>query len=93
MLLCRSGLFRPLRSPAYERTLVCSVVSSETEDQEEKYLVVIPLVMKTVSAWFLVPGEGESQERAEAGEGDDEEGAADPVSEKRRQEEKGKVAT
>ena len=22
MLLCRSGLFRPLRSPAYERTLV-----------------------------------------------------------------------
>ena len=39
------------------------------------------------------PEEGESRERAEAVEGDDEEGAVDPVSEKRRQEEKGKVAT
>ena len=33
------------------------------------------------------------KERAEAGKGDDEEGAIDPVSEKRRQEEKGKAAT
>ena len=53
------------------------------------------------------PGEGVSRERAEAGKGDDEEGAADlflrrrsrrkgavdPVSEKRGQEEKGEVAT
>ena len=62
MLLCRSGLFRPLRSPAYEGTLVCSGVSSKTEDQEEKYLVGVPLVMKKASAWFLVfrgePGDG-----------------------------------
>ena len=62
MLLCRSGLFRPLRSPAYEGTLVCSGVSSKTEDQEEKYLVGVPLVMKKASAWFLVfrgePGNG-----------------------------------
>ena len=38
MLLCRSGLFRPLRSPAYEGTLVSSGVSSRTKDQVEKYL-------------------------------------------------------
>ena len=54
MLLCRSGLFRPLRSPAYEGTLVCSGGSSKTEDQEEKYLVCVPLVMKQASTWFLV---------------------------------------
>ena len=54
MLLCRSGLFRPLRSPAYEGTLVCSGVSSKTEDQEEKYLVDVSLVMKEASVWFLV---------------------------------------
>ena len=62
MLLCRSGLFRPLRFPAYEGTLVCLGVSSKTEDQEEKYLVGVPLVMKKASAWFLVfrgePGDG-----------------------------------
>ena len=30
---CRSGLFRPLRSPAYEGTLVCSGRSFKTGDQ------------------------------------------------------------
>ena len=30
MLLFRSGLFRPLRSPAYREILVCSKVSSST---------------------------------------------------------------
>ena len=29
-------------------------VSSKIEDQEEKYLVGVPLVMKKASAWFLV---------------------------------------
>ena len=43
---CRSGLFRPLRSPVYEGTLVCSGVSFKTKDQEEKYLVGVPLVME-----------------------------------------------
>ena len=52
MLLCRSGLFRPLRSPASEGTLVCSRVFSETEDLEEKYLVGVLLVIKKASAWF-----------------------------------------
>ena len=51
MLLCRSGLFRPLRSLG---TLVYSGVSSKTEDQEEKYLVGVSLVMEEASAWFLV---------------------------------------
>ena len=45
-----SGLFRPLRSPAYGGTLVRSGVSSKAEVQEEKYLVVVPLVMKQASA-------------------------------------------
>ena len=33
MLLYRSGLFRPLRSSAYEGALVCVEVSFKTEDQ------------------------------------------------------------
>ena len=48
-----SGLFRPLRFPAYKGTLVCLGVSLKIEDQE-KYLVGVPLIMKKASAWFLV---------------------------------------
>ena len=47
-----SGLFRPLWSPASGGTLVCSRMSSETEDLEEKYLVGVLLIMKKASAWF-----------------------------------------
>ena len=49
-----SGLFRPLRSPVHEGALVCSGVFLKTEDQEEKYLVGVSLVMKEASVWFLV---------------------------------------
>ena len=41
-----SGLFRPLWSPASEGTLVCSRMSSETGDLEEKYLVDVLLTVK-----------------------------------------------
>ena len=53
MLLYRSGLFRPLRFPAYKGTPVCLGVSFEMEDQEKEYLVSA-LVMRKASAWFLV---------------------------------------
>ena len=49
-----SGLFRPLRFPAYKGTPVCLGVSFKIEDQEKEYLVGAPLVMKMASAWFLV---------------------------------------
>ena len=49
-----SGLFRPLRFPAYKGTPVCLGVSFKIEDQEKEYLVGAPLVMKKASAWFLV---------------------------------------
>ena len=41
-----------LRSPVSEGTLVCSRMSSETENLEEKYLVGVLLIMKEASAWF-----------------------------------------
>ena len=49
-----SGLFRPLRFPAYKGTLVCLGVSFKIEDRGKKYLVGVRLVMKKASAWFLV---------------------------------------
>ena len=60
-----SGLFRPLWSPASEGTLVCSGVSSETEDLGDKYLVGVLLIMKKASAWFR---RLESRARAYVGE-------------------------
>ena len=50
----RSGLFRPLRSPAYEGPWSVRGCLLRRRTKEEKYLMGVPLVMKGASAWFLV---------------------------------------